>query len=154
VPDHERIRREACHGILIRRLRSRGQNRPAITAFDRSDTELANLRGACVPAAIRPDLIVRMGIEYRIRLAANSDKIDQGLRATSFFSDFEAAHRLYLLRFDPSDTIGQPNAGVKIEPDGLYFCDNGGAAAERAIIFRSILDFALKRSQKIEIEEP
>ena len=94
-----------------------------------------------------------MGLEYRIRFLASPADLDRDLRSLRFFSAFDPQYNFYNLRSDPMDVTGQPNAWVKIEPDGLYLCDSGGIATDRAAIFRSVVDLALKRSQKIQIEE-
>ena len=92
-----------------------------------------------------------MGKEYKIRIANVPAGADRDLRAIRFFADVDEQHGLYNLR--STSTTGMPNAWVQIEPDGLYFCDNGGSVADSAMIFRSIIDLALRWSDKIELEE-
>jgi hypothetical protein len=94
-----------------------------------------------------------VGIEYRIRFHYDRAELDRSILELRFFVGFDAEHRSYLLRFDPTITEGMPNAWVSIEPDGLYFCDNGGEVTERAVIFRTVIELALKHAEKIEVEE-
>jgi hypothetical protein len=67
-----------------------------------------------------------MGIEYKLRFAfSDSGQVESLLQTMSSLSRFEASSALY--EFRSSQNIDKiPDAFVKIELDGLYFCDNGG----------------------------
>jgi biopolymer transport protein ExbD len=46
-----------------------------------------------------------------------------------------------------------PPVFLSIESDGFYFCDNGTAANETAIIFKLLIDFLMSANQEIRIVE-
>jgi hypothetical protein len=46
-----------------------------------------------------------------------------------------------------------PPVFLSIESDGFYFCDNGTAAHETAIIFKLLIDFLMSVNQEIRIVE-
>jgi hypothetical protein len=67
-----------------------------------------------------------MGIEYKLRFAiSNFGQVESLLHTMSSLSRFEAISALYEFR-SPHNANQIPDAFVKIESDGLYFCDNGG----------------------------
>jgi hypothetical protein len=78
--------------------------------------------------------------------------LDEELRGLQFFAGLDAPNGLYLLSAHSGAAGVMSNACVSIKPDGLYFCDNGGAPSDRATMFRSVIDLALQHSQRIEVE--
>jgi hypothetical protein len=67
-----------------------------------------------------------MGIEYKLRFTfSDFGQVESLLQAMSHLSRFEAISALYEFR-SPCNINKMPDAFVKIESDGLYFCDNGG----------------------------
>jgi hypothetical protein len=94
-----------------------------------------------------------MGIEYRLTFTGIPDELDRDLRSMQFFSHFDPQYGLYNYRCEPAVRSGIPTAWVRIEPDGLYLCDNGGSSAHSAMIFRSVIDVALKQSASVAIEQ-
>jgi hypothetical protein len=70
--------------------------------------------------------IIAMGIEYKLSFSfSDIRKIQRLLTLISSFSRFE--HNVEMYEFRSSDSFGEmPNVFVKIEPDGLYLCNNGG----------------------------
>jgi hypothetical protein len=71
-----------------------------------------------------------MGIEYKLRFAfSDSGQVESLLQVMSSLSRFGASSALY--EFRSSQNIDKmPDAFVKIESDGLCFCDNGGEGAQ------------------------
>jgi hypothetical protein len=65
-----------------------------------------------------------MGIEYRIRLDPPDPSVAGRLRLQSGAAEESPG----VLSFRESSPAGSmPDAVVHVEPDGLLFCDNGGA---------------------------
>lgn len=97
-----------------------------------------------------------MGIEYKIICDPKAvSGFDEFLRQQPFFQSYDAEHRLYNLRIPGvSKSEDFPDGYAIIEPDGIYFCDNLTAKNSAARIFRSLIDQALRHSDKITIHEP
>lgn len=74
-----------------------------------------------------------MAIEYHIRFARSSDgELDGAIRSLPFFRNYDVRYQLYNFRLDGDNSgPGMPDAHAKIEPDGVYFCDNGGPDVTR-----------------------
>ena len=97
-----------------------------------------------------------MGIEYKIvcdpKTAAHFDEF---LRSQTFFHSYDSEHHLYNLRLPGIPKSEDfPDAYAAIEPDGIYFCDNLTAKDSAARILRSLIDQALRYSDRITVHEP
>ncbi len=67
-----------------------------------------------------------MGFEYMLDFNVGSPaEVDGRLRRVAGFERFDSEHRLYIYR--RRTTAGMPDAYAKLEHDGVYVCDNGGA---------------------------
>lgn len=87
-----------------------------------------------------------MGIEYRISCPRESlRRLEEFLHHAGAQPCAEFPERLQF-RFRPSTPDEMPDATAVVESEGLYFCDHGGARAPVAILFRRIIDEALKLS--------
>jgi hypothetical protein len=82
--------------------------------------------------------IIAMGIEYKLSFSfSDIRKIQRLLTLISSFSRFE--HNVEMYEFRSSDSFGEmPNVFVKIEPDGLYLCNNGGGKKILADLVRQV----------------
>ena len=70
-----------------------------------------------------------MGMEYTLRFTCRDNtKLDVLLRALPNYERFDSTRQRYLFRF-AENTGKMPNAEIKIEPQGVYFCDFGSSYA-------------------------
>lgn len=68
-----------------------------------------------------------MGYEYKLDLQLTDLKqADLILRAISGFEAYDAEFKLYSFR--RSATGAMPDAHAKLEPSGIYVCENGGSS--------------------------
>ncbi len=68
-----------------------------------------------------------MGFEYRLQFVApDADSVASLLRRLPSARELTLPIHRVELRADTSDT-GVPDAEVRVEPNGAYFCDYGGA---------------------------
>jgi hypothetical protein len=68
-----------------------------------------------------------MGIEYRPQfIAPNADSVAALLRQLPSAQELTMPVHRFELRSETS-VKGMPDAEVRVEPDGAYFCDYGGA---------------------------
>ena len=71
-----------------------------------------------------------MGIEYKIQFAhSGAESIAAVLRRLPMVQEVSADERTFAFRADQTDST-MPDAMASVEPDGLYFCDNGGAGKQ------------------------
>jgi hypothetical protein len=91
-----------------------------------------------------------MGIEYKLRFAfSDSGQVESLLQTMPSLSRFEASLALY--EFRSSQNINKmPDAFVKIESDGLYFCDNGGEGEQ---ILEALIQKITQEFDVISIED-
>jgi hypothetical protein len=94
-----------------------------------------------------------MGIEYQIRFARPSEPdLDRAIRSSPFFRDYDARYQLYNLWLDRNDfRSGMPDAHVKIEASGIYFCDNCGP--DVSLIRESLVAIAQQFDPAVVVEE-
>ena len=82
---------------------------------------------------------LKMGVEYKIRFSVPSDgSLDRVLAQLPDASIEDSSWT----EFD-----------VKVEADGIYFCDNLGRPEVAAIAFKRLVDTALGNSDEVVIEE-
>ena len=97
-----------------------------------------------------------MGIEYEIVCDTEAvARFDEFLRRQPFFESYDADRRLFNLRVPGVQKNDDcPDGYASIEPDGIYFCDNLSACDAAARILRSLIDQALRYSDRITVYEP
>lgn len=89
-----------------------------------------------------------MGHEHQIRLARSSAAdVDSILRNIDGFEGYSPAFKQYSFR--RLATGSMPDAHASIEPDGLYFCDNGCGAAVLCDLVRALEE----RFGQVSVEE-
>lgn len=69
------------------------------------------------------------------------------LRALPCFSDFDATYGLY--NFRKHALSGMPDAHAAVEPEALYFCDNGCGAE----VFATLLAALRARFGSVTVDE-
>jgi hypothetical protein len=69
-----------------------------------------------------------MGVEYRLRFR-NDEGVDV-IAALARLRDAKPISPSELEFRSAGAAQGMPDASVKLEPGGLYFCDNGGAGRD------------------------
>jgi hypothetical protein len=76
-----------------------------------------------------------MGIEYKIEFQyEDCIKLAETLRAVPFFANYNESFKFYEYRADAkADLTVMPDAHVKIEPSGLYFCNNCGIVSQEVL---------------------
>lgn len=78
-----------------------------------------------------------MGYEHQIRLPTSSPSdIDAILRGIDGFEGYNPLFKQYSFR--RAATGAMPDAHASIEPDGVYFCDNGCGSALLLDIVRAL----------------
>lgn len=94
-----------------------------------------------------------MGIECKIKFTVNAaENLDAILRQSPFFSDYDVTYKLYNYRNEPNqDLLIMPDAHAAIEPDGIYFCDNGGKISK--IVLDHLKRTASQKYNNIMVEE-
>ena len=98
-----------------------------------------------------------MGIEYKIVCDPKAvARFDEFLRGQAFFQSYDSEHHLYNLHLPgiPKSEDFPDAYAATIEPDGIYFCDNLTAKDSAARILRSLIDQALRYSDRITVHEP
>lgn len=94
-----------------------------------------------------------MGIEYKIKFSVDTDEnVDEMLRHTPFFSNYDQNYNLYNYRDDfNTNPFVMPDAHAAIESDGIYFCDNCGKISR--LVFEHLKRTASQKYGIIEIVE-
>ncbi len=89
-----------------------------------------------------------MGYEHQIRLPRSSAfDVDSILRGMDGFEGYSPTFKQYSFRRKATGSM--PDAHASIEPDGVYFCDNGCGAA----VLRDLLRALEERFGQVSVEE-
>ena len=97
-----------------------------------------------------------MGKEYKIVCDPKAiSGFDEFVRRQPFFESYDVKHRVHFLRV-PNVQKNQncPDGYAFIDSEGIYFCDNLSGPQSGAQILRELIDWALRYSDKITVEEP
>jgi hypothetical protein len=96
-----------------------------------------------------------MGIEYHIKLPSGyQEESESFLRQSRCFQSFDSKFSVFNLRASgPEKKEDFPDAYVSCGADGFLFCDNLTSRKDAAMIFLDLIDYALRKYDRVTIEE-